>query len=396
MEERGGQDLGRGLAMRRPIILIVVFALVLSGCEALGGRKEPDAPAELGDFEASLRLEREWSRDLGRGERLLRAGMGPVHLAGVIYAASPDGRLLAIELQTGAERWSVREGPRFSSTPGVGDGLLAVGTLDGEVVVYGLEDGSERWRATVSSEVIAAPAIGDGLVVARVHDGRLFAFSSGDGSRRWIYDRGVPLLSLRGNGAPLLRGGLLFVGYDDGKIVALRAGDGSVLWEHTLSAREGRSEIERLGDVDGALQIVGSDLYAVAYRAQAAAVTLEGGRALWTRELSSASGLALSGRVLYASDHEGVVHALDRTSGAPLWRQEALRFRGLGLPAVGEGFLVVGDFEGYIHALDGEDGRIIGRVRAGRGAIRGAPLIVGDRLVVQDARGRLSAYRIGR
>lgn len=382
--------------MRASSLWIGILSLLLTGCEALGGRKEPDAPAELGAFEARLAFQRLWSRDLGRGERLLRAGIGPVHLDGVVYAASPDGRLLAVELDTGRERWSLSDGPRFASTPGVGEGLLAIGTLDGEVVVYDLEQGRERWRASVSSEVIAAPALGDGLVVVRVHDGRVFGLSAADGARRWVYDRGVPLLSLRGNGAPLLRGGLLFIGHDDGKLLALRAADGSVLWEYTLSAREGRSEIDRLGDVDGMLEIVGSDLYAVAYRAQAAAVTGEGGRTLWTRELSSATGLVLGGRVLFAADHEGVVHALERTSGSPLWRQEALRFRGLSRPAVGEGFVVVGDFEGYLHALDAEDGRIIGRVRAGRGAIRGAPLVVGDRLVVQDTRGRLSAYRIGR
>lgn len=381
--------------MRHSTLLVVLLALALSGCETLRGRKEPDAPTELGAFEARLTLERLWSRDLGKGEGLLRAGMAPVQLGGVVYAASPDGRLFALELETGKERWSVRDGPRFSSTPGIGEGLLAIGTLDGELIVYELRDGRERWRTRVSSEVIAAPAIGDELVVVRVHDGRIFGFSAADGGRRWVYDRGVPLLSLRGNGVPLLRGGLVFVGHDDGKLVALRAVDGSVLWEFTLSPREGRSEIERLGDVDGALEIVGSDLYAVAYRAQAAAVTADGGRALWTRELSSASGFSLRGRVLFASDHEGVVHALDRASGSPLWRQEALRFRGLGRPAVGEGFLVVGDFEGYVHALDAEDGRIIGRARAGRGAIRGAPLLVGDRLVVQDTRGRLSVFRIG-
>lgn len=382
--------------MRRWWALPIVAVLALSGCTVFGGRKEPDAPTELSDFEARLFFDRVWTRALGRGERLLRSGMSPVHAAGVIYAASPDGRLLAIELETGQERWSLRGGPRFSSTPGVGDGLLAIGTLDGEVVAYELSDGRERWRASVSSEVIAAPAIDDGIVVVRVHDGRVFAFAAADGSRRWIYDRGVPLLSLRGNGAPQLRAGLVFIGSDDGKLLALRASDGTLLWDYTLAAREGRTEIERLGDVDGALAIVGADLYAVAYRGQAAAVTADGGRTLWVRELSSPSGMAVGGRMLFVSDEEGVVHALERRTGAPIWRQEALRFRGTSRPAGGEDFIVVGDFEGYVHALATDDGRIIGRFRAGRGAIRGTPLVVGDRVIVQDVRGRLSVHRIRR
>ena len=67
------------------------------------------------------------------------------------------------------------------------------------------ETGAERWRAKVTSEVIAAPLVTPDRVVVRSNDGRTFGLDTADGTRKWVFDRGLPTLSVRGNGAHTLQ-----------------------------------------------------------------------------------------------------------------------------------------------------------------------------------------------
>src|SRR5690606_29964714 len=129
------------------------------------------------------------------------------------------------------------------------------GSLDGEVVALDLDSGAERWRGKVSSEVLAQPAIARGVVVVRSYDGRLFGLDATTGERRWLYDRGMPSLTLRGNSTPVIAGGTVYAGYDDGRVVALRLEDGAVAWEQVVAIGEGRTELDRMVDIDGRLGV---------------------------------------------------------------------------------------------------------------------------------------------
>jgi outer membrane protein assembly factor BamB len=268
-----------------------------------------------------------------------------------------------------------------------------IGSLDGDVVAFNPDTGSERWRAKVSSEVIAAPAVARGLAVVRAIDGRVFAFSITDGERRWVYDRGTPALTLRGNSSPLLVDGLVLVGYDSGQLVALRSDDGVQLWEQAIAFGEGRSELERMVDIDGELAHDRGEIYAAAFNAQVVGVSLDGGRPLWNRELSSYAGVALSDQALFVADRDGVLWALDRNSGAALWKQDSLQHRWLTTPALHGGHVVVGDVQGYLHWFDADSGRPAARERLARKPIRATPHVDGDLLYAVSIDGTLGAYR---
>jgi outer membrane protein assembly factor BamB len=262
------------------------------------------------------------------------------------------------------------------------------------VIALNPDDGSERWKVKLSSEVIATPAVGNGLVVARANDGRVFAYNITDGERRWIYDRGLPSLTLRGNGAPLIVQGGVFLGYDNGQVVALRLEDGVQQWEQTVAVGEGRAEIDRMVDIDGELVVDAGDVFAAAYNGQVLAISAEGGRPSWNREVSSYSGLALAGEKLLLSDKDGTVWALDRRSGAALWKQDALAHRWLTTPAIQGNYAVVGDLEGYLHWLSLEDGALAARDRLTRDPIRATPQVAENVLYAIGTNGELGAYRL--
>jgi outer membrane protein assembly factor BamB len=383
--------------MIRRALLAAAIAFVLAGCGVFKSptKENIEPPAELTDISPTVAIDAIWSHDLGEGSGDAGLRLRPAYGEDRIYASDIDGGVYAFDAASGRELWHVELGEQVGSGPGYGAGLVAVGGLDGLVIALDPESGSELWRTEVPAEVIAAPAVDGGMVVVRGQDGRVFGFSATDGSRRWIFDRGVPLLTLRGNSAPLISGDTVYVGYDNGKTVALALDTGALKWEQAVAQSEGRTELERLVDIDGEMGGTASEIFATTYRGQVGALATDTGRQGWSREMSSYGGLALSGDTLYLTDADGSVWALDARSGASMWQQDALAHRWLSSPAVAGGYVVVGDFEGYVHVLSPEDGSIAARTRVGDDPIRATPLAVGDTVYVANSDGTLAAIRVG-
>ena len=381
--------------MKRSVLLLALCVLGLSGCEWLKGRSTKDnlePPAELVDFETTAAVERAWSRNLGDGIERSGTRPRPAEADGVVYASDLDGSVVAIDLLSGKQRWSIDAEKPLSSGPGVGEGLVVVGGLNGDVIALDRDSGSAKWTTNVSSEVLASPVVADGIVVVRSGDGRVFGLSADDGSRRWLFDRGVPLISLRGNATPVVVDGNVYVGYDNGKLVALHLADGNLQWEQTIATPQGRTELERMGDIDGEIVASEGELYLVTYRGQAAALARDSGRVLWTRDMSSFTGVSLGTDEVYLTDMDGAVWALDRRSGSSLWKQDVLAHRWLTTPVVYGDYLAVGDYDGYLHILSRQDGATAARFHAGDEAIRAAPLVVGAHVVVASVDGELAAF----
>lgn len=383
--------------MKRSLLLVALCVMGLSGCQWLKGRSSKDnldPPAELVEFEPTAAVARAWSRNLGDGIERSGTRPRPAEAEGVVYANDLDGSVVAVDLLNGKQRWSIDADKRLSSGPGVGDGLVVVGGLDGDVIALDRDSGSAKWATSVSSEVLASPVIADGVVVVRSADGRVFGLSVADGSRVWLFDRGVPLISLRGNATPVVVAGDVYVGYDDGKLVALHLADGNLQWEQTIATPQGRTELERMGDIDGDIVATEGELFLVTYRGQAAALARDSGRVLWTRDMSSFTGVSVGTDEVYLTDMSGSVWALDRASGSSLWKQDALAHRWLTTPVIYGDYLAVGDYDGYLHILSRQDGATAARFHAGDEAIRAAPLVVGAHVVVVSTDGEIAAYAL--
>lgn len=377
--------------MRR-LPLLAVLALALAACN-VNKKENVEAPAELIEFTPTVQVSKLWEQDLGKGERDLGLRLSPAVSGGRVFALDPKGRLYAFDATSGAKVWEVDSELRFSGGPGVGEDTLVVGTLEGEVIAYSPDTGNERWRAKMTSEVISAPAISNGIAVVRSIDGRVSGFSIIDGEHRWSYERGVPALSLRGNSAPVAGGGAVVIGYDSGIVVTLRIADGVPVWEREIAVGEGRTELDRMVDIDGALALDTDGIFAAAYNGEAVALSLDG-RPMWSREMSSYAGVALAGERVLVDDRKGTLWALDRSTGTALWKQDVLAYRWLTTPAVQGRHVAVGDLDGYIHWFDIDEGKPAARVRLTRKPILGAPKAGDGILFVQSSDGKLAAYRL--
>ncbi len=172
--------------------------------------------------------------------------------------------------------------------------------------------------------------------------------------------------------------------------------EGKPIWEQTLAPGEGRTEIERLQDVDGSVAVGNGVVYAAGYRGEVAALIAQNGRPLWTHALSSYTGVAVATTQVFVIDADSVVSGLDLRTGAPNWKQEALKYRWLSEAAANDDYVVVGDLEGYVHWLAASDGKLAARARLSKREIRAQPLLVGDTVYVEDVDGVIGAYRVAK
>lgn len=380
--------------MRRAARNLLVSALVLglSACGLFGDDDEELEPAELIDFETKVPIKKLWSAKLGDDAEFLRVALRPVGDGNRIYAASFDGKVSAFDPETGKQVWRNKLDITLSSGPGVGDDVVVVVAADGFVIALGANDGSERWRAYIGGESLATPLVFGERVVVQTVDNQLRALSVFDGSEQWSIEQSTPTLTIRGTTSPVQSGQTVITGFDNGRLVAVDLASGDVQWENMLSPPTGRSDLDRLADIDGDIAVVGQDIYASGYHGRVASLAAESGQVLWARELSTFEGVTADWNNVYTTLENGEVVALNRSSGTEIWRQGVLLRREPTVPVSFRTTIVVGDLEGYLHFFSNVDGEPVARVRAGKQAIVSTPIVVADRLYVQGDDGTISAW----
>ena len=372
-----------------------VLALALCLLAACSKNKSPEQPAKLGPIKSTLRVQHIWSASVGdRGAKKLRLGLGLAVDGNRVFASGHRGDVVAFDLETGHRLWRTKTRLALGGGPAVRGNLVVVGATDGHVTALNAADGKQLWTVSINGSVISAPAISDNVVAVRSVDGKLRGLSPTDGHELWETDQHEPQLSLRGTSTPVIVGDLIISGFDNGKVLAVNAGDGSQVWLSTVSAPHGRTDIQRLADVDGPVYVADKDVYAVGYHGNVTMLALDSGQTWWAHEASSYRGLAMDKDAVYMSTAEGEVVALNRANGAVIWRQPALAYRGLTAVGVGDDAVVVADFQGYLHFLDKHTGAFIARERTGRLRVSNAPIVEGDEVVVINDGGRIRAYRM--
>lgn len=376
------------------IVSLTVAALLLASCGLFGDKDEEVEPKELVDFKSTLKIKRLWSKKVGGESEFLLVGLRPVGDGSRIYAASHDGNVTALNPETGKASWKTKLDVEISAGPAVGGGVVVVVTQDGYVVVLHAASGEEQWRTYIGGEALAQPLINDDMIVVQTIDNRLRGLSKFDGKLRWELGQTVPALTIRGASSPLLVGSLVVAGFDNGRLLAVDAESGDIEWDSMLSLPTGRSDLARLSDIDGALAVVGQDVYAAGYQGRLAGLAAESGQVLWSRELSTHLGLAADWTSIYTARDGGEIVSLVRSNGTDNWRNDSLLRRDPTLPVPFHTTVVVGDFEGYLHFFSNIDGAPVARVRYGKNAISSTPVVVASRLYVQSDNGSVAAFEV--
>jgi len=365
-------------------------AVLLAGCSTVGsyydrwfGGTPTEKPAELTTFTPIVELRVNWQASVGSAGRFAFA---PVVRNGYVHTANAAGEIVKLELDTGKQIWRATTGTQVSAGPGSNGRLSIVGSPHGEVSAVD-DTGRLVWKTQLSGEVLSTPELFEDYVVVKSGDGRIYGLAAVDGRRRWVYQRALPALTVRSPAGVTAVNGGVFSGFPGGKLGALMVNNGMLAWEATVANPKGSTELERMTDIVGAPLVEGRVVCAVAYQGRVGCFDASSGTQLWVRDLSSIMPLGADPRYLYATDDKGSVHALDRNTGASIWKQDRLAGRRVtGAAALGS-YVVLGDYQGYVHFLSRSDGSFAGRIATDGSAIYLPPVAVRDAIIVQTRSG---------
>ena len=351
-------------------LFFVLLSLILGACgpvkdfkdqitERIVGQDPIDPPAELKEFKAKLNPKILWSNKLEGTESY---EFSPAIMEDNAYAASSDGSVIKVDLKTGKTIWKINTGETLSGGVGVGVNEITVGTPSGLLIAYDL-NAKLLWKTRLSSQILSAPTIHEGLALVRTSDNLIHAINVKDGLKKWTFSRVGPPLSLRSSVGIVTSDGVIYAGFPGGKLAAIREDNGTLIWEITVAQPKGVTEIERASDVTSSPVIDGLTIYTVAYQGKISAVDRVNARTLWSRDISSYTGLSVEGARIYVAHTGGALYALAIESGKTYWRQGDLLNRKLTTPLGMGDYVAVGDLEGYIHILEKETGQFLGRIR---------------------------------
>lgn len=392
--------------------LVVALVFFLGGCSTSPSPVLP--PVKLLPVQNAFKIKKIWEHDFGDGAGDNYLKLRPVLHEQTLYVIDYHGLVTAYNTQNHSVRWQVKLGVPASTALTLNDGLLFFGTSQGGVIAMDDKDGKVVWHAHVSSEVLSPPQVAKGYVVVRCVNGMMYALSRKDGKQAWSLEETTPALTLRGTSTPVINGDIIISGFDNGRLLAINLETGKVLWQTVITIPRGRTDLERMVDIDANPIVIDNDIvFAVSYQGRLAAVQLGSGRILWTRDINSYNGMAVDPYRLYLVDDQSRIWALDRQNGATLWKTDALIRRSLTRPVLQNQYLVVADFDGFIHWLRRDNGKLVARVRMNSydytdpnldetedlefpktNNILAPPLVDGDSLIAVGRYGHTEAYKI--
>jgi outer membrane protein assembly factor BamB len=294
---------------------------------------------------------------------------GPAFASGIVYAGGQDGRLHAVEAQTGRELWAFRAGGPIRTRPAVTGPDLYFQADDGYLYALAARSGAKRWRARVVEKPIerlpfdnpksrydrfgSDVAVAGGRLYLGTHDGRLLAIDPARGEKAWEFAAGDSVLA-----APALDGGRVFFGSFDGSVYALDASTGKLVWR-----RDTRGAVVSTPVVSGDRVVVGTRSYDLL------GLDARSGKPVWTRYIwfswVESSATLRDGVAYVGSSDAAAVYAFDARTGEQRWKTDVHGWA-WGQPAVTDARVYAGTasqkgylagHEGYVVALDRATGR---------------------------------------
>lgn len=375
------------------ILFIFTLSLSLGACSTMSSLKfwgdeedEEEGPAELISITESVNLDSEWNKKFGTDNNFGR--LVPAFSNDTIVHVSSNGYLAAIDSNSGSDLWTKQTEDLVSGAVTIGFKKIFYGTLDGDLIALDFKDGTEIWRSKVTSEILSPPVTNGSVVAAQTSDGKITGFNIKNGDQEWVHQNTIPKLTLRGTATPILAKGFIFTGFANGKVSMIYPDSGAIRLEIPVTINEGKSELERVVDIDGKSVVSNDILVSASYQGNITAIDLQQGQIAWQEKISSIHDLVSVRSRIIAIDEKDSIKGFGLSSGAILWQQDGLKLRSISSPAALGSNFAVGDFEGYVHILNSKNGSFVGRKKVSNRPILEV-VSKGAYLIVLDDSGRL-------
>lgn len=383
--------------MNKRLIAFAVFFL-LQACTQVDnyllGKDNTEKPTPLAPLVSKATIATKWVVPISQANKAKTyLKLKPVVRGHIIYTASPNGMVQALNKQTGAQLWSRQIDAGLVSGPAIAKGVVAIGTNTAQLVLLKQVNGQPIWKAQISSDSLSKPVISGNKVIVKTIDGNVYAFNLQTGEKIWVVDHGSPSLILKASSSPIVVNNLVLVGFSDGKLDAIDIELGHVLWQRSIVYASGSSDVERLIDIDADPIVRGNTVYLASYQGYVGALSLDNGQFIWNKPASTFQNMAIDATTLYMTDSNDIVWAFDRESGLVKWKQVSLKARGLSEPVLMGNRLVVGDKLGFIHLLSAQNGELIARTQLSA-PVAFAPSVSGSQVYVMTSDGKLNCLSV--
>ena len=370
---------------------LTVLTLALAGCANKGVKVEDVKPNPLPKLVQAKTLVPVFSTTVASTSEA-----DPLRLRldvdnGVIFAINPKGE---VEAYQGKQRLWKKKISKLGLSSGVEakDGLVVVGNSKGQLFALDQTTGDEKWTAQLSGAILAPSLIHAGRVITVANDGTVYAHEVETGKQAWTYSLPNVQFSLRGQAAPVaLDARNVLIASANAYIYAIDAISGAPKLQRRVAVSEGRSDIQRLIDIDGEPTVMGQFVVTTSYQGQVTVLDLNSQQVVWSEDASSNQRPEVKGNGVFVAQTDGKITAYEITTGNKLWENDQLLNRKLSNPVMLDNDLVVGDLDGVLHLIDPATGEIVGRSKTS-GEVR-TLRVIDNQLYVGTRKGAMSVWQ---
>lgn len=370
---------------------LTVLTLALAGCANKGVKVEEAKPSPLPKLEQAKTLVPVFSQNVASTDEADPLRMRLDVDNGVIFVINPNGEVEAFQ---GKQRlWQKKISKQgLSSGVEAKDGLVVVGSPKGQLFALDQATGETKWTAQLSGAILAPSLIHAGRVITVANDGTVFAHEVETGKQAWTYNLPNVQFSLRGQAAPVaLDARNVLIASANAYIYAIDAISGTPKMQRRVAVSEGRSDIQRLIDIDGEPAVAGQFVVTTSYQGQVTVLDLASQQVVWSEDASSIQRPEVKGNGVFVAQTDGKITAYEITTGNKLWENDQLLNRQLSNPVMLGNDLVVGDLDGVLHLIDPSTGAIIGRSKTS-GEVR-TLRVIDNQLYVSTRKGAMSVWQ---
>ncbi|MFQ5770294.1 MAG: PQQ-binding-like beta-propeller repeat protein [bacterium] len=228
---------------------------------------------------------------------------------GNLIIASRYGHLTLANynLENGKYLWKVDAGD-IASEPLVADDGVYISALYNHIDKYDLNSGKKLWSFKTADQHRSSPALSKNILIVGCDNGTLYALNAETGTLEWQIQTDASIQA-----TPIVWNHTIFVGSADSLFYAFNLSDGTIQW--TFDAQR---PLYQTAATDGKVVLFGAS------DGQFYCLNAETGKEIWRFRAKSVVSTApvISGRVVYFGSLDRRYYCLNLEDGRELWSHE--------------------------------------------------------------------------
>jgi eukaryotic-like serine/threonine-protein kinase len=291
----------------------------------------------------------------------------PAVTRSAVYIGSTDGRVYAVNVETGKELWHFATHARITSSPGV----VYVESYDGHLYAIDAATGHSKWRFATAGEhrfagthlhgfrpaaermpdpydvFLSSPAVWNHTVYFGSGDGNVYALDTDSGHVKWKFHTHDVV-----HASPAIANNTVYIGSWDSYFYALNATTGALVWRFKSGED---AEIHNQVGFQSSAAVVNGVVYVGCRDSQLYALDAKTGQKKWAFDNKGSwvvgSPAVRDGKVYFATSDSHRIWAVDTGTGKPVF-EVPTRWFSFSSPALAQHWLYVGNWDGTVTAVD--------------------------------------------